>query len=275
LDPQTFYVLILLATGVLVGFASGLLGVGGCFIMVPVQFWALSAMGLDQTLATRVAFGTGLAVVLPTAASGCRGHSCQGVVLWKPGIALGLSGLAGALLGGTIAAHLPGEILRVIFGLAVTAGALRLVFSGKIKPGKPKEGLFYYILWGFPIGIVSGMSGIGGGMLMVPAMVVAMGFSMHQAVGTSSVAIALNSIGGIISYAVNGLGVPGLPAYSIGYIDLLQFALLAGTSVPMAQVGANYAHKLPGERLRQIFTLVMLYVGLRMIGVFSWLGLPI
>ena len=271
-QPYLIYVLALLFTGVVVGFACGLLGVGGGFIMVPVQIWALTSMGVDPTLATRMAFGTSLAVVLPTALSGCQGHSCRGVVLWRPGIYMGLSGLLGAILGGTIAAHASGELLETIFGLVVLAGALRMLLAGKIKPrGEPREGVLQYILWGFAVGIVSGLSGIGGGVILVPVMVMAMGFSMHQAVGTSSVAIALNSVGGILSYAVNGWGVPGLPPYSVGYINIMQFCLLAGTSVLTARLGVRFAHRLPSEQLRWIFTGLMIIVGLDMLGFFSWL----
>jgi len=61
----------------------------------------------------------------------------------------------------------------------------------------------------------------------------------------------------------------------VGYIDLLQFVLLAGTSVPVAQLGVSAAHRLPGEQLRYVFMALMIYVGLRMMGVFAWLGLPI
>lgn len=276
MDPQIVSALVLLATGVIVGFACGLLGVGGGFIMVPVQIWALTSSGIDPTIAVRVAFGTSLAVVLPTALSGCHGHHCRGVVLWRPGIALGLSGLAGALAGGTIATHTPGDLLKMLFGVVVLAGALRMVVAGRIRPKeKQEEALLAYILWGFAVGIVSGMTGIGGGVILVPAMVVALGFSMHQAVGTSSVAIAFNAMGGILAYALNGLGVAGLPPHSVGYIDLLQFVLLVGTSVPVAQLGVNVAHRLPGEQLRYIFMALMIYIGLRMIGVFAWLGLPV
>jgi uncharacterized membrane protein YfcA len=269
-QPYLIYVLALLFTGVVVGFACGLLGVGGGFIMVPVQIWALTSMGIDPTLATRMAFGTSLAVILPTALSGCQAHSCRGVVLWRPGIYMGLSGLAGAILGGTIATHAPGDLLKVIFGLVVLAGALRMLLAGRIKPRDvPKEGILQYVLWGFAVGVVSGLSGIGGGVILVPIMVMVMGFGMLQAVGTSSVAIALNSVGGILSYAVNGWGVPGLPPYSVGYINLLQFGLLAGASVLTARLGVRFAHMLPGERLRQIFTALMIIVGLDMLGVFS------
>jgi uncharacterized membrane protein YfcA len=275
-DPQIVYVLVLMITGIFVGSACGLFGVGGAFIMVPVQLWALMYMGVDQTIATRVAFGTSLAVVLPTSLSGCYGHSCRGVVLWKPGVMLGLAGLAGSFIGGSIAAHAPADVLKTIFGLVVLSSALRMLLAGRIRPGeKSPASPAHFILWGFPVGIVSGLSGIGGGVLMVPVMVVAMGFDMLQAVGTSSVAIALNSVGGIASYAINGMGVPGRPAYSLGYIDLFQFILLAGTSVPAAQLGVRFAHLLPAHQLRILFIVLMIYIGLRMIGVFAWLGLPI
>jgi uncharacterized membrane protein YfcA len=276
MDPQIVYSLVLVATGVIVGFACGLLGVGGGFIMVPVQIWALTSSGIDPTIAVRVAFGTSLAVILPTALSGCQGHYCRGVVLWRAGITLGLSGLAGALVGGTIAAHAPGDLLKMVFGVVVLAGALRMLLAGKISPKEAQEeSLLPYILWGFAVGVVSGMTGIGGGVILIPALVVALGFSMHQAVGTSSVAIAFNSVGGVLAYALNGLGTAGLPPYSVGYIDLLQLVLLAGTSVPMAQLGVHASHKLPGEQLRYVFIVLMIYIGLRMMGVFEWLSLPI
>jgi len=66
--------------------------------------------------------------------------------------------------------------------------------------------------------------------------------------------------------------VPGLPPYSIGYINLPMWLCLAGMSVPLAQLGAKTAHALPAKQLRYIFIAVMVYIGLRMMGVFSWLG---
>ena len=266
----------LLITGVGVGFASGLLGVGGCFIMVPVQFWALTSIGIDSTIAIRIAFGTNLAVVLPTAISGAIGHHRKKAVLWKAGIVLGLSGLVGAFLGGIFAAHLPGNLLKIGFGLAILAGAIRMLTAKPPKIEKdPVENNLVYILWGFPLGIVSGIIGIGGGVLMIPVMVLALRFKMHQAVGTSTALMIFAAIGGTLSYLFNGLSVSGLPPYSVGYVNLWQWILLAGTSVPMAQVGVRAAHKLPAKQLKNLFIAVMIYMGLKMIGVFTWLHLPL
>lgn len=269
-------IIALLITGVGVGFASGLLGIGGCFIMVPIQFWALTSIGVDPTIAIRIAFGTNLAVVLPTAISGAIGHSRKKAVLWKAGIVLGLAGLVGSVVGGYFAAHIPGNILKIGFGLAILAGGIRMLTAKPPKVEKePIDNVFVYILWGFPLGIVSGIIGIGGGVLMVPVMVLAMRFKMHQSVGTSTALMIFTSIGGILSYTVNGLNVSGLPPYSVGYVNILQWILLAGTSVPMAQAGVRVAHKLPAKQLKYVFIAVMIYMGLKMIGVFAWLHLPI
>ena len=272
----TIQIIVLLITGAGVGFASGLLGVGGCFIMVPVQFWALTSIGVDSTIAIRIAFGTNLAVVLPTALSGAIGHSRKKAVQWKAGIVLGLSGLAGAFLGGFFAAHISGNILKIGFGSAILAGAIRMLTAKPPKVDKePIDNVVNFILWGFPLGILSGIIGIGGGVLMIPVMVLALGFNIHKAVGTSTALMIFTSIGGILSYIINGLKVSPLPPYSLGYVNFLQWALLAGTSVPMALVGVKAAHKLPAKQLKYLFIIVMIYMGLKMIGVFSWLNLPL
>lgn len=276
MEIQIIHIIILLITGIGVGFASGLLGVGGCFIMVPVQYWVLTSIGVDHTIAIRIAFGTNLAVVLPTAISGAIGHDRKKAVLWKAGIVLGLTGLIGAFVGGFIAVHIPGNFLKIGFGIAILSGAIRMLTA---KPPKveqePIDKLLTYMFWGLPLGIVSGIIGIGGGVLMVPVMVIALRFKIHQAVGTSTALMIFTSIGGILSYIVNGLNISGLPPYSIGYVNLLQWILLAGTSVLMAQVGVKVAHKIPAKQLKYVFIIVIIYMSLKMIGVFSWLNLPI
>lgn len=195
------------------------------------------------------------------------------VVAWwfgGQGITQGLSGLLGALLGGTIAAHAPGYLLQRLFGIVVLTGALRVLPSAWILPGQCKstkeESMLKNVLLGFAVGVISGLTGIGGGVILVPAMCMAMNFGIHQAVGTSSIAIAIISIGGILSYGVNGLGIDGLPPYSLGYINLFQWAMLAVSSVFMAQVGVRFSHRLPAKQLTYIFTTLMIYIGLKMIG---------
>jgi hypothetical protein len=110
---------------------------------------------------------------------------------------------------------------------------------------------------------------------MIPIMIFFLKFKIHQAVGTSTALMIFTSIGGALSFLINGSGVQGLPPYSTGYLNWFQWILLAGCSVPMAIVGAKAAHILPAKQLKCLFILVMFYMGLKMIGVFQWLHLPI
>ncbi len=98
---------------------------------------------------------------------------------------------------------------------------------------------------------------------------------MHNAVATSLAMMIFNSIGGVIGYIINGIGVPDLPAYSIGYINLQSWFLLAVTSIGMAQVGAITAYRLPAKQIRYIFITIMFFMALKMLGLFDWLGWPI
>jgi len=264
----------LLATGAGAGFASGLLGVGGGFIIVPITYWMIVAMGVPPTPAIRIAFGTSLLVILPTVISGTWKHNKKEAVRWKVALILGPCGLIGALVGATLAAHLPREVLEIGFGGLVLAIALWMGIGERIMPklakemDKPRENLLLMIACGFPIGVVTGLTGLGGGALIVPTLVLALNFPMHIAIATSVASIMFTSLGGVIGYVINGLRVPSILPYSIGYVNLPIWLCLAATSVPMAQLGARTAHALPAKQLSYLLISIMVYIGLKMVGVF-------
>lgn len=269
-------IIVLALTGVAVGFAEGLLGVGGCFIMVPVTFFVFEEMGYGD-IALKLAFGSNLLVVFPTAISGAWAHTKKEAVWWKAGLVLGVFGAVGAFVGATITSQLLSEwILKPVFGLVIGLGALRMLAW---KPPKveeaPKEQPLLWACCGFSIGILCGMLGLGGGIITVPVLAIALKFKMHHAVGTSLSMMIFTSIAGSIGYLINGLSVPNLPPYSIGYVNLLAWACLAMTSIPVAQIGAKTAHKLPAKKLQYVFIAVMFYVSLKVTGVLEWLRLPI
>jgi uncharacterized membrane protein YfcA len=271
------HILILLVTGAGTGFASALLGIGGGSIMIPVSRWLVLAMGVSPDIAIKIAFGTSLLVILPTAISGAWRHNKEKAVRWKTALVLGSCGFVGALVGAGQATHLPGEMLETGFGALVLAMAVWMSLGMMPKLAKkkeneePREKLALVAACGFPIGLVIGLTGLGGGILIVPLLVLALNFPMHIAVGTSVASIILASLGGIIGYIVNGLEVSGLLPYSLGYIDLPIWLCLAATSIPMAQLGARAAHALPAKPLRYILIAFMVYAGLEMIGVFDWI----
>jgi uncharacterized membrane protein YfcA len=266
--------LVLLAlTGIAVGFGQGFLGVGGSFIMVPVVYWLFTAMGISPDIAIKLAFGSSLLVIFSTAISGAWTHMRKGAVWWEAGIILGICGTVGAITGSTIASRfLTVGILKPAFGLAVALGAIWMA-RGKLPEVAEdlKEKPTLWVCWGFPIGVISGLLGIGGGIIMVPVMAMGLKLSMHRAVGTSLAMMIFTSFGGVIGYLINGLSVPDLPPFSLGYVNIPAWACLALTSIPVAQIGARTAHRLPATQLRYIFIAVMFYVALRMVGVFEWL----
>ncbi len=272
------HIITLLITGIGVGFASGLLGVGGAFIMTPVQYMIFTGMGIPTDIAIKLAFGTSLLVVLPIAASGAWRHSKKGALWWKAAVVMGGCGLVCAFGGATLATHLPGAGLKIAFGAIILLSGIRMLTARPPQiEQEPRDNPWLWAAWAIPIGITSGIFGIGGGVLMVPVMVLALRFKMHSAIATSLAIMLFTSIGGVIGYIINGLGVPQLQdlAYTIGYVNLPSWFLLAVTSVGMAQVGAITAHKLPAKQLRYIFIAVMFYMGLKMLGVFDWLDWPI
>jgi len=240
--------------------------------MVPISYWIIQAMDVAPDIAIRIAFGTSLLVILPTAISGTWTHNKKEAVHWKTALILGLCALVGGLVGATLATHLSSEILETGFGGMVLAVALwmGLGLMPKLKRRTGKIRLKFWLVGacGFPIGIVSGLTGLGGGVLIVPMLVLTFNFPMHIAIGTSIASIIFTVMGGIAGYIINGLGVSGLPPYSLGYVNLPIWLCLASAGVPMAQLGARAAHALPAKPLRYIFIAFMLYSGLRMIGVF-------
>ena len=270
------HIIALLATGTVAGFAGGLLGIGGAFIMTPVQYVIYLDMGLTADMAIKLAFGTSLLVILPTAASGTWRHNKREAVQWKAAFILGSCASIAAFGGATLATHLPETVLRIIFGIVSIVIGVRLLITKPLETApESRNNYWLLVLWAIPIGLLSGIVGIGGGVVMIPILMLALGFRMHHAMATSLAAIIFTSLGGIIGYIINGLNITNLPAYSIGYIYLPAWFLLAVTSISMAQVGAITAHKLPAKQLRYIFVLLLFFVGLRMLGVFAWLGWPI
>jgi uncharacterized membrane protein YfcA len=270
------HIIILLITGAGTGFAGGMLGLGGAFVMTPIQIIVYSAMGLPEDLAVKTAFGTSMLVILPTAISGAWRHHRNKAVMWRAAVIMGTCSLVAALLGSTVATHLPGSGLKIAFGVVVLLTAIRMATTR--EPQYKIEAVsrpWLWVVWAIPLGFVAGLFGIGGGLVVIPVLVLALRFEMHYAIGTSLAIIILTSIGGILGYIINGIGVPGRLDYSIGYINLTSWLLLALPAVIMAQVGAATAYKMPRKLLIYIFVVVLVYMGLRMVGLFEWLGWPL
>jgi len=129
------HIIILLGTGVGVGFDSGLLGVGGGFIMVPVQYMLYLDIVQSADSALKLALGTSLLVILFTTASGAWRHHKKGAVRWKAAIIMGPCGAVAAFGGATLATHLPGETLKIIFGVVNLLKATGIMITAVLIVG--------------------------------------------------------------------------------------------------------------------------------------------
>jgi len=195
MDDILFVILLLVITAVVAGLMAGMLGVGGGFIMVPAQFWILSHIGIKPDLAILVAIGTSVAVIVPTSVSGTYIHNKNRNVVWKAGLILGASGILGSVTGSSIAVTLPLEIITTIFVVVLITTAIRMLLL-PAPPCSAKTGRENHIalaVTGFITGILSGMLGIGGGIVLVPALFCLFSFTMHRSVATSASSMMLTS----------------------------------------------------------------------------------
>ncbi len=265
---EPLYLGILVLTGAFAGVITGLLGVGGGFIMSPVQYWLLQETGLEPDLAIRIALGTSLFVILPNATSVVLKYQQKRAVLWKQAKIMGMSGLLASFGGAALASHLPASILSKIFGAVVIIGALRTYMTPAVtEMNEISLNSASYVYAGILIGFFSGLLGIGGGVIAVPIMLIFLHFDMLKAVGTSAAVIIFTSFGGSIGYIINGWGQPGLPSYSLGYVNLLNWILLAIPGFLAARKVSDLAHLVNPQHLKHLFVLLMAYTGLKMIGV--------
>lgn len=257
-----FFTLYVVA-GIFVGLASGLFGIGGGVIVVPVLLPIFAAQGLGIDIAMHLAVGSSLATIVVTGMSSARAHWQLGNILSSalPWLIAGL--MVGALCGAQVAAALPGDTLRVIFAGFLLLLALRL-FVYKQPPANrrlPPPAIVAGV--GFIIGVISSLVGIGGGAMVVPFLVWG-GVAMRQAVGTSAAAGVCIAIAGSIGFVLAGTGEDQLPAWSSGYIYWPAVLGITLSSAVLAPIGARLASRLPALLLRRAFAVMLVLVGLRL-----------
>ena len=144
--------------GIVAGFASGLLGVGGGFLMVPLQYFLLTSSGVNPDLAMMVSLGTSLAIIIPTASSGAYEHQKKNRDIVRPGMLLGVFGIFGSFCGGLLANVVPSDILRFIFGILLFIVAVDMLVGFKREGNGTRVPFtkFTAMAFGISIGLISG-----------------------------------------------------------------------------------------------------------------------
>ena len=259
--------IIMLLVGFLAGLVGGLIGTGGCSVMLPIiHFW----MGFPAPLAV----GTILFAVIFTAVSGAWGHLVRRNLDRRAVAWLGGGGLLGVLLGSwlftLVSAH--AQLLGLILGLLFLWPAFRMIwegvqgFTGK-EPAK-KEGNaipgggWGMAVFGFVVGITTGIAGLGGGYALVPGLIYLFSAPVYITMGTSlAVMVPLTLVGGLIKVAQ-------------GFVVLVAGGLLGSGATVGAQVGAAIIKRFRPHTLKFIFGLYFLYISLKFVlgyfGIHIW-----
>ena len=252
---------LLIPAGLAAGLVAGLFGVGGGLVFVPALYALYELTGAWGDARMHMALGTSLAAIVLTGVASLRAHHRLRTIEWGLVIRLG-SGLAvGAFLGAGLAARLEADWLRRFFGLFECLVAAQMFFGPRFSAsGREGHGWIFWSLAGLLIGSVSALLGIGGGTLTVPLLVWSR-IPMERAVGTSAACGVPIAVAGAAGYLIRGQAQTG----GTGFVDPVAVLALGLGGVLFAPLGARLAVRLPRERLRRLFALFLLFVGLRMV----------
>jgi uncharacterized membrane protein YfcA len=264
---------LLVAVGALAGFLGGIFGIGGGAILVPVFYECFRISGVPLDVRMPLCIGTSLAIIIPTSIRSYRAHQARGAVdmeilrsWWQPV-------LAGIVLGSVIARYAPERFFKIVFVMVAYSAAARLLLareSWKFGDDLPKGPLMK--AYGFFVGLLSTLMGIGGG-LFANLLMTFYGRPIHQAVATSAALAALISILGAIGYVYAGWPAaahyPDVAAlqwpFAIGYVSIIGTALVMPTSLLVAPLGVRAAHAMSKRTLEMAFGCYLVIVGSRFV----------
>lgn len=260
------YGMTYLGVGSVVGILAGLLGIGGGVIIVPLLTASFGILGISSDNLHHLALGTSLATIMFTSIASFRAHHARGGVAWRvvrliaPGI------IVGTLGGSWVAAMISTLMLKRFFVVFLFYVAFQLFLDIKPKPHAELPGVIGCSLVGGGIGLVSSLVGIGGGTMSVPFLLWC-NIDIYRAVGTSAAIGFPIALAGTVGYVLTGLGTPGLPPLSVGFVYLPALFGIAVASSVTAPLGVRLARRLPVGVLKKCFALFVLVMALKMGGV--------
>jgi uncharacterized membrane protein YfcA len=250
----------LLAAGLVAGFAGGVFGIGGGFVVVPALLLMLPLLGGDIAQYAHVAIGTSAATIIITSIRSVTSHHKRGSVdfqilrSWAPWIVLGDG--AGVLL----ASHVNGKVLTLVFATGVLLMSLTFLLPqfNKVLTNEMPSGLMRVGIAG-GLGTFSSLLGIGGGTIAIMVMTLC-GRSIHKAVGTASGIGTLIAVPSAIGFALIGLREPGLPWGSVGFVNFPATVAIASMAILTAPLGVAAAHSLEPRMLRRVFGIYLVVI---------------
>jgi len=258
--------LCLVIIGAAIGFLSGLIGIGGGSLMIPVLLVVFAALQIPVDLAVKLAFGSNLLVGAVTAWAGFSVHRAH---LTLPSGHLGplaAASVVGALIGSTIASHVHGSFLKTLFGVTLLSVAAFMFFHPeKADVTPPPLSRRALIVLGLLVGVLASLVGLGGAVFTTIILTNLLHYPMRQAVGISTWVQIFGATFGMVGYMINGWGDSGLPPISLGFVSLPVAVAMAAGSVPCARLGARLTHRTPNLWLTRGFALLLILIAFRLL----------
>ena len=232
-----------------IGISLGLLGSGGSILTVPVLVYLL---GQDE----KVAIAGSLFIVGSIALAGSLQFVRAGFISWRTVAIFGLPGMAGTWLGAAIAAYISGLTQLALFAVVMLLASYLMLRPIRLTDAEPEPRALWKIAGdGLVVGIITGLVGVGGGFLIVPALVLLGGLSMHHAVATNLVIIALKSYSGFYKY-LDVLEQQGLS------LDWPVLGLVTVLGIAGSFVGSRLAKRVHQDRLKRWFGYFLIVMGI-------------
>ena len=256
------FVLAVAAAGA--GFMAGLLGVGGGIVMVPALYYAFTVLDFDIVTRMHLSVGTSLAIIIPTSIISTMTHKEYDAVDFKMVRSFGVFILAGVIGGTFLAVNLKTPALVLFFSIFALMVGLFFIFLREKLVDNPKQiSAIVKNISGVIIGFISVPLGIGGGSLMVPFMRT-FGYDIRKSIGTAAAVGFLIAVTGTITMITSGKIIDNVRTpYSVGYINLLGFAVFVPVTMVMARIGAKVVHKIDKKLLSKIFGIFLILVSIR------------
>jgi uncharacterized membrane protein YfcA len=231
-----------------IGISLGLLGSGGSILTVPVLVYLV---GQDE----KVAIAGSLFIVGSIALAGSLQFLRGGLIDWRSVASFGVPGMAGTYAGAAIAAYVSGLLQLALFAVVMLLASYLMLRPIRLQDTEHVPRALWKIAGdGLVVGIITGLVGVGGGFLIVPALVLLGGLSMHRAVATSLVVIALKSFSGFYKY-LDVLGEQGLS------LDWPVLALITVLGIAGSFVGSRLARRVHQDRLKRWFGYFLIVMG--------------
>jgi uncharacterized membrane protein YfcA len=264
---------LLVMTGALAGFLAGIFGIGGGAVLVPVLYECFRLAGVPLEVRMPLCIGTSLAIIIPTSIRSWQAHHKHGSVDMEILLKWAVPVLIGVIAGSVIARYAPEKLFKYVFvGVAWSAAARLLLGKENWRLGDEMPKGLFMKAYGFFIGLLSTLMGIGGG-LFSNLLMTFYGRPIHQAIGTSAGLAVLISIPGAIGYIYAGwpaaarfpeVAALQLP-FAIGYISIIGALLVMPTSLLIAPLGVRVAHLLTKRKLEMAFGIYLLVVSSRFV----------